>query len=386
MVPWVFAALLLTPDDPTRELGVTVPKLVSPFPSLRERLRVEPDYVIVPNLANPAGPLWLDQLFKAPGVRYDGNFVFTPRPSKIYGELYEHAMSADVLCAPGLAAEECGMTIPLYGKFARFQAIVGRDDDETYWGTGFCYFEAYVDGKRVFKSEAIRSKYFPVRVTSTEGKRSDPQPVDIDLRGARHLRLVVRYSQDFLQTATFSTGRYGGDTVRRAAGCLWANGLFSLNPGGSVNTEKLAQRDANVRQAGLLAGRTLRKQLQNVLRPNPKIKLAVLKIREGSRVALDDGRLREGISQALFERTGARSVGVPLAEDKEIELHDKLVRFHPRDSDDLTQAAEEARYAGATYMVVGYIENERLYLHLYDTRPEGGQLVGTATGWLALPD
>lgn len=386
MLPWVFAALLLTPDDPTRDIGVTVPKLVSPFPGLRERLRVEPDYIVVPNLANPTTPLWLDQLYKAPGVRYDGNFVFTPRPSKIYGEVYEHAMSVDVLCAPGLAAEACGMTIPLYGKFARFQAIVGRDDDETYWGTGFCYFEAYVDGKRVFKSDAIRSKYFPVQVTSTEGKRSDSQPVDIDLRGARHLRLVVRYSQDFVQTATFSTGRYGGDTVRRAAGCLWANGLFSLNPGGTINPEKQAQREANLRLAGLLAGRTLRKQLQNILRPDPKIKLAVLKIREGSRVALDDAVLRDALRQALFERTGARPVGAPLADNKEAELHEKTVRFHPRDLGDIAQATEEARYAGATYLVVGSIENERLYLHLYDTRPEGGQLVGTATGWLALPD
>ena len=56
------------------------------------------DTVLVPTdpLENPTAPLWLESLFKAQGVRYDGNLVFHPRKIKVHGEAFEHGMTVDV--------------------------------------------------------------------------------------------------------------------------------------------------------------------------------------------------------------------------------------------------------------------------------------------------
>ena len=146
------------------------------------------------------GTVWLESLFKAPGVRYDGNLVFSPRKALIDGKRFEHAMSVDVKDDPLGPGESCGMTIPLQGKFLRFQATVGRDDEEAQTGTGYCYFEVHGDGKLLFRSEAIRSRLYPVITEDGRAKRMRPQLVDVDLKGVRLLRLIVRYANDFKQT------------------------------------------------------------------------------------------------------------------------------------------------------------------------------------------
>lgn len=343
-------------------------------------------------------PVYLETLFRAPGVKYDGNLVFTPRKAKVDGETYEHAMSADVRFDPNGPGETCGMTIPLDGKFLRFQARICRDDVLSKEGTGFCYFEVYADGKQLLKSDAIRSKLYPVRIDDTRGKKVGGQEIDVEVKGARTLRLVVRYANDFKQTATFSTGRVGGDPVRQAAGCLWLDAKLTTGEGATLDTAKLTERDQRVQAAARLAGRNLRKELQYIEKSGPTFKIAILGIREDTRISADDVRIRTQVAQAFFSGSpeDGRAMGQPLPPDVATALRQQLITFNPRNPLDISHASELCRESNIWYIVAGYIENERLNLVLIDTRPytprqkgdprpESGEVVATATGWLNPP-
>ena len=348
----------------------------------------DPAVVIVPvnPLENPPQTLWLESLFKAPGVRYDGNLVFSPRKAVVNGQRFEHAMSADVKDDPAGPGEYCAMTIPLQGKFLRFEATVGRDEEETKTGTGFCYFEVYGDNKRLFRSDAIRSSLY--RVITNEGgvKRLRPQLVDVDVKGVRLLRLVVRYANDFKQTGTFSAS-LSGDNVKRAAGCVWCDAKLLTGAGAALNTGLLKERDERIRTAARLAARTLKRQLRVLESPREKYGIGLLPIRDEFRVAADDLLIRPQIARVFFgdEAEDGPPLGEPIAPEKAAQLRDSLRSFTPKSLRSLAAAAEEGRYAGARYLIGGYLENEKLYLLLLDTRPDEGLIVGNATGWLSPP-
>lgn len=342
--------------------------------------------------------VYLETLFKAPGVKYDGNLVFTPRRAKVDGEIFAHAMSADARFDPSGRSDTCGMTIPLDGKYLRFQARVCRDDQLAREGTGFCYFEVYADGKLLVKSDAIRSKLYPVRIDDTRGKRVGGQDLDVEVKGARSLRLVVRYASDFVQTATFSTGRVGGDPVRIAAGCLWVDAKLTTGEGATLDTEKLTERDQRVQTAARLAARSLRSQLQAIEKSGPLFKIAILSIREDTRISQDDVRIRAQVARVFFGGApeDGRAMGEPLPTELAAELRTRLLAFSPRSGKDISMASALCQASRVPYIVAGYIEKERLYLMLIDTRPyhpraendprpENGEVVGNATGWLNPP-
>lgn len=354
--------------------------------SLKCLAQDDPPTVVVPvnPLENPRDVVWLESLFKAPGVRYDGNFVFSPRKAVVEEKQYEHAMSVDVKDDASGPGESCGMSIPVQGKFLRFQATVGRDDVQSKQGTGFCYFEVYGDAKLLFRSDAIRSSLW--RVVTNEGgaKRLHPQEVDVDIKGVRLLRLVVTYANDFAQRATFSTGT-SGDHVKRAAGCVWCDAKLITGEGAALDSARLKERDERIRTAATLAAKTLKRQLQTLVGTRTNFPLGILPIREGFRVSPDDLLMRPQIAKVFFGGEFGQPLGVPLESSTASELRERTKALSPKSPYDLAGIADQGRYANAPYLVLGYIENERLYLLLFDTRPDNGQTVGNATGWLSPP-
>ena len=335
-------------------------------------------------LENPKDTVWLESLLKAPGVRYDGNLVFSPRKAIVNGERFEHAMTVDVKDDPLGSGQACGMSIPVKGKFLRFEATVGRDDEETRAGTGFCYFEVYGDSKLLFRSEAHRSKLYPVIVDDGRGKTFRPQKLEVDVKGVRLLRLVVRYANDFKQKATFSTGAFG-DHVKLAAGCVWCDAKLTTGEGASLDTAKLRERDERIKTAAKLAAKTLKRQLETQDRPGRNFAIGLLPIRDESRVSPDDALIRPQLAKVFFSEDEGRSLGTPLPPDKATDLREKLTNFSPKSLRDIARAAQEGRYAGAPYLIGGHIEDEKLLLVLIDTRPDDGLIVAKSTGWLSPP-
>ena len=95
--------------------------------------------------------------------------------------------------------------------------------------------------------------------------------------------------------------------------------------------------------------------------------------------------IRPQIAKVFFGNEDGLPLGVPLPNDKAAELRENLKTFSPKSLRELARAAEQGRYANTPYLIGGYVENERLYLVIIDTRPEEGLIVGNATGWLNPP-
>ena len=72
------------------------------------------------------------------------------------------------------------VTYRLDGKFRRFHAVLGIDDDTG--GKGSAVFEVLVDGKRVFKSDVLTGTSVPVVLDR------------LDVAGAKLLTLRVDYA------------------------------------------------------------------------------------------------------------------------------------------------------------------------------------------------
>ena len=73
------------------------------------------------------------------------------------------------------------ITYDLSGRYRRFNAAVGLDDEETKEGS--VVFEVWVDGRRVYASGTMT----PTTATAN---------VSVDLTGARELKLVVTDAGD----------------------------------------------------------------------------------------------------------------------------------------------------------------------------------------------
>lgn len=66
----------------------------------------------------------------------------------------------------------------LDGKHSRFVAYGGVDDGITNYNEASVVFEVHLDGKRVFRSDIVRAK-------------QDPVPINVELKGAKELKLIV---------------------------------------------------------------------------------------------------------------------------------------------------------------------------------------------------
>jgi len=74
----------------------------------------------------------------------------------------------------------CLLSYALGGNYARFHSLVGIDDETQ--GKGNCVFEVRADGKQLFASGPV---------TGQEA----PRPVDLDVRGAKELVLLVDFGE-----------------------------------------------------------------------------------------------------------------------------------------------------------------------------------------------
>jgi alpha-galactosidase len=119
----------------------------------------------------PAGGLWLDTLDLRKidqqwGSPHAGQSVEN-HPLSIHGTRFHHGVGTH-------AASE--MHIHLQGVAEQFVSMVGVDDDAG--GAGTVTFEVWVDGKRVAESGLCKAG-------------QEPKRLSVDLRGAKHLTLLV---------------------------------------------------------------------------------------------------------------------------------------------------------------------------------------------------
>ncbi|OHB73571.1 MAG: hypothetical protein A2V70_20635 [Planctomycetes bacterium RBG_13_63_9] len=100
------------------------------------------------------------------------DFAVVGQPMSIAGRVFEQGVGTHAPSA---------MYVELDGKTRRFRALVGVDDETG--GKGAVRFAVYGDGRKLFDSGVA--------------KGGDPaKPLDVDLRGVRHLTLLVTTADD----------------------------------------------------------------------------------------------------------------------------------------------------------------------------------------------
>jgi hypothetical protein len=193
-------------------------------------------------------PYPVDVLVAAPTTQMTGNTAFQPRQATMNGVQYARSLVTEVNNNATATQQFSSMTIDIGGRFSRFQVTVGRDDALAARGPGYAVFEVWGDGRRLFRSYALRSAMTTVQTGPGGGTKSQvPQKIDISVRGIRSLRLLTRYALEFSQQARY---------VNRAMGCVWGNPMLIFAPDAPpelVITHagvKMAVREAAERLAG----------------------------------------------------------------------------------------------------------------------------------------
>lgn len=193
-------------------------------------------------------PVYVDTLLQMPTTQQTGNSPFRPVTATLDGVNYGRSLLTEVNNNATATSQYASLTISLNNKFERFQVTVGRDDTLAARGPGYCFFEVYADGKRVFRSMALRSALTPVKTGVRGGpKASAPQRIDISVRGVRSLRLLTRYALEFSQEARY---------VNRAMGCVWGAPrlIFASDAPPEVVVQNAGVRQAVREAAQRLAG------------------------------------------------------------------------------------------------------------------------------------
>jgi alpha-galactosidase len=190
---------------PERIAAALVFAVAVALPGARQRVAV-PMEVLTAETA-PANALWLDSLDLSKMVQRRG----TPRvgksgsgrgnnppPLSLGGTVYAHGIGP-------LSINE--LIVDLKGEATRFVTMIGIDDAAAS-GQGSVTYEIWVDNRKAFISDVIKAG-------------DAPQPVDVDLAGARFLELVINDGGDV------STGDYAD----------WAGALIYMKPGSEVRPE-----------------------------------------------------------------------------------------------------------------------------------------------------
>lgn len=185
----------------------------------------------VPLLGRPASaqgepehlrPVPVDRLLRSVATQQSGYRPYSPRTATMDGRAYPRSLVTEVNNNVDPNDQIATLTLRLDGRYRRFLAMVGRDDILHRAGPAYCYFEVWGDGRRLFRSEAIRSGLTQVLAGPSASKRKVPQEVDVPVRGVLSLRLVTRYAREFSQQAP---------NVNRASGCVWGSAqLLPLLP------------------------------------------------------------------------------------------------------------------------------------------------------------
>ncbi|MES2461731.1 MAG: NPCBM/NEW2 domain-containing protein [Armatimonadota bacterium] len=159
------------------------------------------------------GQVFLDEIIKARSTRRSGFAPYRSTVATIGGEVFRRSLITEV---GGVKPSDTlsVVTLKIDGKYERFQATVGRSDEEARNGPAYAYFEVWGDGTCFFRSTAIRSANNMVTVPSGATVRKTPQTINITVRGTKTLQLVTRYASTIDQQAP---------DVTRANGCVWGD-------------------------------------------------------------------------------------------------------------------------------------------------------------------
>lgn len=293
---------------------------------------------------------YLDQLGRDPQTLRSGSSAYRPCVATIDGVRYPRSLVTGVVNGSLANDRRAMLTIPLRGAFERIRARLGRDDNMHILGPGYCIFEVWGDGRRLFRSDAIRSSLSDVAVDAAFPKRGGTQEVDVPIQGVQQLRLVTRYANEFTQQARY---------VHRAFGCVWADPR--LTP---VSEESAAR-------AALEADPGLRAALRNAAvkiaaaapvttagSPPPRVGIAPfpLETRSGDGrfpVGLSEPATREFLSRELFAiKRGGAAAFVALAAGPALRLSTELPADGKQRTDPRAVAAAGKR-AGADLLLFG---------------------------------
>ncbi len=159
------------------------------------------------------GPVFVDQVLKAKSTRRSGFAPYRGSVVTLDGEVFQRSLTTEVGGAKPSDTLSV-LTLKIDGKFDRFQATVGRSEDEARTGPAYAFFEVWGDGTCFFRSSPIRSAASMVTVPTGATIRKTPQAINISVRGTKTLQLVTRYASTIDQQAP---------GVSRANGCVWGN-------------------------------------------------------------------------------------------------------------------------------------------------------------------
>jgi hypothetical protein len=162
--------------------------------------------------------VYIGALLKLPSTTFFGCTPYQVTTAIFNGQSQPNSIITEVLNGVAALRVQSTLTIELGGRYERLTALLGRDDKLSVEGPAYCIYEVHLDGEKAFRSEAICSKIGTV-IADGSGfpKRRAPQPLDLSVRGARSLRLITRYANEFSQS-----GRH----VHRASGCVWGGAML----------------------------------------------------------------------------------------------------------------------------------------------------------------
>lgn len=159
------------------------------------------------------GPVFIDEMIGAKSTRRSGFAPYRSLSATLGSDVFPHALMTEVGGAKASDTQSV-LTLKIDGKFERFQATVGRSDNEARNGPAYAYFEVWGDGTCFFRSTAIRSAGSMVTTPAGASVRKTPQEINIAVRGTRTLQLVTRYASTIDQQAP---------GISRAQGCVWGD-------------------------------------------------------------------------------------------------------------------------------------------------------------------
>jgi hypothetical protein len=171
-----------------------------------------------------AGPVYIDEIIKSKSTRRSGFAPYRSSVATLGGVVFRRSLMTEVSGAKPSDTLSV-VTLKIDGKYERFQATVGRSDEEARNGPAYAYFEVWGDGTCFFRSTAIRSAATMVSVPSGSTVRKTPQEINIVVRGTRTLQLVTRYASTMDQQAP---------DVTRAHGCVWGDPRLLTAGGGDT--------------------------------------------------------------------------------------------------------------------------------------------------------
>jgi hypothetical protein len=172
-----------------------------------------PKSAVVKETADSEGYAYIDEMLKDKSTKRSGFAPYRTSVATMEGDVFKHSLMTEV---GGVKASDTlsVLTLKIDGKYERFQATVGRSDDEARSGPAYAYFEVWGDNTCFFRSTPIRSAASMVTTPSGATIRKTPQTINIVVRGTRTLQLVTRYASTLDQQAP---------DVMRAHGCVWGD-------------------------------------------------------------------------------------------------------------------------------------------------------------------